>query len=178
MWPWGYCQVIWSQPSLLTSHTQMLFSAARRWLASAWSTWRFTGTCLNLWWSHSHCCEAGCWDTCCSSYKCKWNDNFPSEADMRTPLLRICPQQCSLHEWKGGQCLKRKVRTTVGIKKQNSAEKEHLWHWCSDSPGNLISSSCHLLNSVPTIWLWPIKAPPKSVRKIPIHRHKLLHDVQ
>lgn len=32
---------------------------------------------------------AGCWDTCCSSYKCKWN-NFPSDTDMKTPSLSIC----------------------------------------------------------------------------------------
>lgn len=55
---------------------------------------------------------------------------------------------------------------------------EHLWHRCSDSPGNLIPSSCHLLNSVPTTWQWAIKALPKSVQKIPMHRHKLPHDVQ
>lgn len=33
---------------------------------------------------------AGCWDTCCSSYKYKWNDNFPSDTDMKTSSLSIC----------------------------------------------------------------------------------------
>ena len=105
----------------------------------------------------------------------KWQLSFRSRHENSTPQ-DLCTAM--LLPWvKRRAAFKNKGKNYVGIKKQNSAEKEHLWHWCSDSPGNLIPSSCHLLSSVPTIWLWAIKALPKSVHKIPMHRHKLPHDV-